>query len=516
MRVNLNVIVLLTAIYTSSAMENLEFEYVKTLEIKSAISHNDNLFILFFDRRDGTTEDIHREFLKAKEMLKAERLKIKVLEYNGILSQRYETMFDVYKYPKIKFFKKGKAAETYDGLIKSPVIKAWTKTKLRKPTLTSIEAKNPQQLASYLANKEKSIIVYWGHADGNLFDSFETMAKSQKTTFIWSYDSDNRLLLEYITTKLFIHREMFTQIENKNEKSVQTILNFSQNFNNDTPAIYFINKYQFSKNFIFSSNKALSTNTIVLNKFIDQIIKTNLITDFDEYTEYLKTNKGPGKYAFMLINTDSLYKVARIWSQLPKTGLFNKYIILDMQNSANRNGITAYLKYPHESFIILEVDPKSKPAKYKLDVNYSHKSAESNVRKFLTDYKNKKLKVFLKSKKIIEPMKNGIREINAAGFGAFIHNNMKRQCMVIFYGNESPSYAALLKYIRDNVSLLSYMDIYLFDVYNNEFDEDLTKKSLPYIRVYDKTKKKFESVAFSNNRSVMEAFIAKYFVESDL
>ena len=53
------------SILTQSNEDLLKFKTIQTSELEQYVKENDKLFVLFFDRIDKSTEDIHREFLKA-------------------------------------------------------------------------------------------------------------------------------------------------------------------------------------------------------------------------------------------------------------------------------------------------------------------------------------------------------------------------------------------------------------------------------------------------------------------
>ena len=77
------------------------------MQVEEDIKKYDFLFVLFFDRQDGLTEDIHRQFIKAQKMLKEnDDIDVEVLALHKKLSLRLEKIFKVYDIPKVKFFRK--------------------------------------------------------------------------------------------------------------------------------------------------------------------------------------------------------------------------------------------------------------------------------------------------------------------------------------------------------------------------------------------------------------------------
>ena len=492
------------------------FEYVKTLDIESSIAAHDNLFILFFDKKDGSTEDIHREFLKAKDMLDNEGLTINVLEYNGKLSQRLETMLSVFKYPKVKFFKKEKSPESYDGVLKAPVIRAWTKTKLRKKSSISNAASNTRQLLSYISNDDKSLVVYWGNPEGELFSDFEKLAKSQKTTFVWTNNKDNKILLEYVHNKLYISNELFTKIEQNDNGDISTILNLNYTDSDTYQAVYFINKYQFSRSFLFSSNKVESNKNSDLMEQIDCVLKADLLTNFKEFNDYLNESKGPLTIAFVLFMTENLSKASEIWTQLQPKGYFDQTVLLDIYNPSNRSGLTNVLKFQQEAFFIVEIQENKEIKKFKSEVDYKDESAKDAIIRFIESYRNGEAEEYIKSKNIKEPVRKNIRELNALNYYAYISKDARKPCMVIYYSSENKAYEALVEYLAANATKLDHMDIFAFDVNNNESREDFSGRSFPYLRIYDESRQNFKSISYTTNKSTIEAFIAEYFKNEEL
>lgn len=509
-------LLLLLTLDVSHASEPPVFNYVKTLEIEPAIAEHDNLFILFFNKKDGSTEDVQREFLKAKQLLAPDGIEISVLEYNGILSQRLETMLNVYKYPKHKFFKKGRASESYDGPIKAPVIKAWVKTRCRKRAFMSSEANTVQDLVRYLSEGESSLVVYWGEPTGKLFNTFEQLAKRQQTVFIWTQNNDNRLILEHIQKEKFIAAEDFSKIQKSDTSGESSILNASTEEANSGASIYFLKKRNFSRNFLFAPTKTQSSNLNELSNILDSTFKSSFLKGFDEYFDSLGKSASNARYAFLLFKSVNMLQISKIYSKLSTDNRFNQIILADIHDTSSRNGLSGYLKHQGEAFFIVEIDDKEKHRKFKLELDFADKDTQSRIQQFTDDVCNRIIEEYVRTKAVEDEPVNGIRELNSLNFEKHVIANTGKPCLVIFFGHKQDTYKLVANYISQHMASLNGIDLFSFDVVNNEIEENFSNKNLPYLRIYDETRKTYENIAYTANTKVFEAFLSKYFTQNEL
>lgn len=86
-------LLLLGGIFNAPSQDFLKFATVDILDLEFYIAQTDKLFVLFFETLDGKTEEIHRQFLKSKEMLKYDKIDIEVVALHKKLSTRLQNLF---------------------------------------------------------------------------------------------------------------------------------------------------------------------------------------------------------------------------------------------------------------------------------------------------------------------------------------------------------------------------------------------------------------------------------------
>ena len=169
------------SIFLVGVLLGQKLETIPAKSFEETLKSTQTGFFLFFDKQDGSTEDIHIEFAKAKELLSEYGMSIQVFEVTGKLTESQENEFSIFKLPKIKFWHLGKL-ETYTGIQKKGAIFGFVKKRLNFIKLESTVVTSLFHL-SLIVSKTEKFAIFYGKRSSKSFELFEELAKSKIVSF---------------------------------------------------------------------------------------------------------------------------------------------------------------------------------------------------------------------------------------------------------------------------------------------------------------------------------------------
>jgi hypothetical protein len=504
----------------------LDFEYVEILEIENQILANDNLFILFFNQRDGATEEVHRDFLKAAALLSADKIDVKILECNDKLSTRMEDLLHVYKYPKFKFFQHGKPSQTYNGGQKIPHIVAWVKKMLRQKKSESTEIVGYDDFIQILSSHEiKESIFFYGFKDSEQFTIYEKVAETRVVKFYWTSNTLVWKILEFMVensifnpnkhplydeevhkTKDLYEQRIFQSIKLEDETTTLTL-----------NKLFFVRKVKFASEEVYITDSLVSYDSISLKSFIKgklyQIIEN---VHALKQTIEAKTSEEEHLYFAFLYNKPAFYAIKQHLKEIIKN-FASKYTLAFVDLEAGNGYIYLEIfKYDKDSIFILQQKKNENIFhKYKVDVNFNHFFVDI-AKEFSNSFTSNQLVEYVKSRPVEsvtykDPL---FSEAVGSNYESLVYDSYQ-SVLTIFYQQDDGKLATLVNFVKKYEDLFFHFKFLRINVADNEVKDNLKGKNFPFVKIYyGKNKTLTKGISFTPDENAFSAFI-KEIVTSD-
>lgn len=512
----------------ASSIGKFEFNYVDTLEIENQILTKDNLFILFFDKRDGSTEDIHRDFLKAAAILQNDKIKINVLECNSKLSTRLEDKLRVYKYPKVKFFQLGKIAQTYNGGQKVPHIVAWVKKILRKTNTESMEIANYEDfLKVFTSDDIKDYMVFYGFKDSEQFAIYEKVAKTRIIKFFWTFNTLIWKILEYMVENSSFNPNRYPLYDEEVHKSkslyeqrIFQMIPLEEDIKSSTiNKIFYVKKIKFAHEEIYLTDSLSSfdvniAKTFIKNRFYPMVENIYSLKQAIE----AKTSEEEKVYFVFLYNRSSFFAIRENLKEIIES-FTKKFIVafVDLE-VGNSYYYLEIFKYDRDSLFVLEQKKNEQfIRKFKIDVNYNQNFVET-AKDFARDYSNKNLTEYVKSKSLESVTFKDSLFVEAVGsnYDSLVYGSYQN-VLAIFYKQDDNKVAFLMNMVKKYENLFFHFKFLRINVDENEVRENLKGKIFPYVKIYQgKNKSNTKSISYTPDENAFVAFIKEVVMSDEL
>jgi hypothetical protein len=512
----------------ASSIGKFEFGYVDTLEIENQILLKDNLFILFFDKRDGSTEDVHRDFLKAAAILQNDKITINVLECNSKLSTRLEDKLRVYKVPKVKFFQLGKVGQTYNGGQKVPHIIAWVKKVLRKTNTESTEIANYDDFIRVFTSDDiKDYMVFYGFKDSEQFAIYEKVAKTRMLKFYWTSNTLVWKILEYMAesssfkpSRYPLYDEEVHKSQSLYEQRIYQMIQLEEDIRSPIlNKIFYVKKIKFAHEEIYLTDS--------LSSFDVNTLKTFIKNRFYPITEniYLlkqaieaKTSEEEKVYLVFLYNRSSFYAIRENLKEIIES-FTKKFIVtfVDLE-IGNSYYYLEIFKYDRDSLFILEQRKNEQfIRKFKVDLNYAQNFLEV-AKDFARDYSNKTLVEFVKSKSPESVTFKDPLFVEAVGsnYESLVYDSYQN-VLAIFYKQDDAKLTFMMSLVKKYENLFFHFKFIRINVDENEVRENLKGKIFPYVKIYQgKNKAHTKSMSYTPDENAFVAFIKEVVMSDEL
>lgn len=506
----------------------MEFRYIEPMDIEQAVLTQDNLFVLFFDRRDGSTEDLHRDFLKAAGILQSDKIKINVLECNERLSTRQEDRFRVFKYPKIKFFQLGRLPHSYSGGLKVPHIVAWVKKILRKKHTESLELASFEELLRPLSGEDsREFMLFYGQKESVQFEVYERVARTRLVRFFWSSNPLVWRVLETIAETGLFNSKRFPLYDEEVHKSLsqyeqriyQSLQLEEEPAGPQLDKVYYIRKLRFTHESIFLVDSLQHYDINGLKLFLKnrvypiveniyalkQVIETKTSEEEKIYLVFLYNRP-----AFSAIK-DNLREIIEAFTKR----FIVAFVDLDAGNSYYYLEI---FKYDKDSIFILEQKKNEQfIRKYKIDVNYNHYFVDT-ARDIEREYLDRRLQEYIKSRDPASVNFTDSLFTESVGlnyeqlvFGGY-HN-----VLVIFYRQDDARLAQLMSWVKKYENFFYHFRFLRINIDENEVRENLQGRIFPFVKIYYGERKTLaKSIGYTPDENAFVAFIKSTVISDEL
>jgi hypothetical protein len=514
--------------HCTASADKLEFSYVDSLDLESQILAKDNLFVLFFDKRDGSTEEVHRDFLKAAAILHNDTIKINVIECNGKLSSRLEDKLRVYKFPKIKFFQLGKLGQSYNGGQKVQHIVAWVKKVLRKTNTETAEIASYDDFLKVFTDDDiKDYVVFFGYRNSEQFANFETVAKTRVVKFYWTSNSLVWKILEFMVENSSFNPNRYPLYDEEVHKSIslyeQRIFQMVKLEEDIKTSI--VNKIFYIKKIKFAHEEMYLTDSISISVVptIKAFIKNRsftLVENIHSLKQSLdaKASDEDKTYFAFLYNRSSFFAIRDNLKEIIET--FSKdfivtFVELELSNS---HIYLEIFKHDQDSLYILEHKRNEQfIRKFKASVNYNLNFLET-AKYFARDHSNKTLTEFIKSKAIASVTFNDALFVEAVGsnYESLVYGSYQN-VLTIFYRRDDSKVDFLMDLVKKYENLFFHFKFLRINVDDNEVKENFTGKNFPLVKIYQGNgKRKVKSVSFTPDETAFAAFIKDAILSDEL
>lgn len=434
--------------------------YVLTDEtFDNFVNTNDYVFVKFYAPWCGHCKKMAPALAKAASMALEELPHVKIAKVDATVQKETAKKVSIGGYPTLKFFYKGKPVDYEAGREAKDIIE-WLSKKTKEP---STELNSIEEIEDFIKQQDISVVLF----GGNELSTFKTFAVG--------YDHAGFGHSSY-------NKEIFTHFKVNKEGTVILFKNFDEK-RNEIAGVY---------------------SAPTLKTFVESHSIPSLIDYEPKYERFLFKNRQPGVFLFYdksASNADTLNDVMLDLSRRVKGRIL---VFRSETKEEDEKKFSEDLGVKPEMLpLIMIIDSRDNSKKYVMDMAKYKKINSNTIRKFITDWQNSNVEVFIKSEDVPEFQNGPVHVLVGKTFKSIVFDKTK-DVLVEFYApwcghcqKLAPTYEELARTLSHNENLI----IAKMDATKNEV-EDVNIQGYPTIKLFRANNKKPVDYERSNDDTI--------------
>lgn len=475
------------SIFLVGALLGQKLETIPAKLFEETLKSTQTGFFLFFDKQDGSTEDIHIEFAKAKQTLFEYGISIGVFEVTGKLTESQENEFSIFKLPKIKFWHLGKL-ETFTGVQKKGGIIGFIRKRLNSVKLESTVITSLFHL-NLIVSKTEKFAIFYGKRNSKSFELFEELAKSKMVSF---FNTENVTYSRYLGHVL--KGKNLAEVEQKPNESeddwaarIGISLEDCENCENHMIAI---RKFTFFGESKFLGAKVPCDNLEVIKSSLGSLVSLKLVPS-DELLKLIPTKVPENKLRIILIfyvdgELDQAFQqTIYLFKELPR----QRYTIsLISQKQLGNLPEWTRVALAAPGAMVYDPSMKTRWKRFYKFFGASDNRYKDGTLETIKSFEANDLEEYVKSQPPGTDYKDeGINDIVGYTY-PILGEKTKDDVFIIFYGTRDTRLKKVQKAVR--LAKKSYKKFAIRQIHLglNDVDDVPEPQKLPYVRVMSKGK----------------------------